>query len=69
MLRRLMLMLLAVGLGLVASSMLRGERPPAGVAQPPERPVGDAVCGAPTRSGGRCRRRPEPGSERCWQHR
>ncbi len=66
MIRRLVLALLAVGAALFAASLLRtegdgGRRPAA--------PAGPRRCGALTRSGGRCSRPAEPGSDRCWQHR
>ena len=72
MLRRLMLALLAVGIGLVAASLLRGER--AAEAEVPRGrrasgpAAGGARCAARTRSGAACSRAAEPGSDRCWQH-
>ncbi len=67
MLRRLLLVLVALGAGILASSLLRTER--GGEAPPQPRRHGEARCSGRTRSGGRCSRPAEPGSDRCWQHR
>ncbi len=70
MLRRLALVIAAVACGLLASSLLRTEKrtsaappPSSGTGRRPRR------CGAPTRSGAPCGRRPAAGHDRCWQHR
>jgi hypothetical protein len=74
--RKLVWFLLALGLGAVAYSLVRGEPTVAGAAPagagdergngPPPGP-GDR-CAATTGSGRRCRREAEPGSPYCWQH-
>lgn len=76
--RRLILFLVGVLVGVMASSLLRAEQEEA--REEPAEPQGPgeparistlpspARCQAKTGSGKRCSRSPEPGSRFCWQH-
>lgn len=82
-LKRLLLVLTALGFGAAAYALLRaeGERAlrvvggsgggpgaPSPEEDEPARQAGPRRCAATTTSGKRCSREAEEGSEYCWQH-